>query len=132
MGHKTKSDVAFASGGDHLGIQSQRNGADKPCALEPKPRQSLLEDLRGQIRKIERSPILLSAAPEPIEGQEKSEGRPASDASAWTLGAPEIDALIGAEGLDKAGMHEIKPMASEAGSWAASAATAFRFALALA
>jgi protein ImuA len=97
----------------------------------PGPRQAVLEHLRGQIRKIEGAPVSLIARPEGIERQEHA-GLPSAGSPAWTLGAPEIDALFGAEGLEIAGVHEIKPAVPESGSsWAAGAAAAFVFALAL-
>lgn len=47
--------------------------------------------------------------------------------AAWSLGAPEIDALLGANGLDAAACHELKPQSAKA----ASRAAALAFALAL-
>jgi protein ImuA len=48
--------------------------------------------------------------------------------AAWSLGAPEIDALMGANALDAAACHELKPQSAKAASHAA----ALAFALALA
>jgi protein ImuA len=48
--------------------------------------------------------------------------------AAWSLGAPEVDALIGAPALDTAACHELKPQSGKA----AARAAALAFALALA
>jgi protein ImuA len=116
----------------NLEAQSELGPSRKPPLLDPLLREAMLEHLRGQIRKIERPPVLLTARAESVERGEKHPAEFAQVSSTWTLGVPEVDALLGAEGLEIAGMHEIKPALFESGSsWAAGAAAAFLFALAL-
>ena len=92
------------------------------AALTPEAlgRRALLTRLRERIRAIERHDAPL--APLPPAG-------PASDADGWTLGAPEIDALLGATALDPAGVHEVKPAAKGAGGRAAALIFALRLAV---
>lgn len=52
--------------------------------------------------------------------------------AAWTLGAPEIDSLLGPRGLEPCGLHEIKSVLAGAGGQAAALAFALRLALRLA
>ncbi len=50
----------------------------------------------------------------------------------WRLGAAGIDSLLGPDGLESGGVHEVKPAAGEPGaSWAAAWAAALAFSLAL-
>ena len=95
------------------------------------PSSEILEQLRGRILAIERPKLDVRHGLG--EEHEAGSGRPArlasgARAAAWSLGAPEVDALIGAGGLDSAACHEIKPQSATASSNAA----ALSFALALA
>ena len=88
--------------------------------------ESRLLALRESIRAIERMPPALStfgadALPGSLRHLEAS--------SAWTLGEKSIDDIIGATGLDTAGVHEFKSAADM--PMAAAHASALRFALAL-
>ena len=51
---------------------------------------------------------------------------------AWGLGAPEVDRMLGQEGLAVGGVHEIKPVLTAGGLHAADRAAALLFALLLA
>jgi len=122
-------------------------------------RRSMLDDLRARIRRIERDasvtmrePVLPPLAREGRVGQPSHADHKAEDCSQhleakashsprlagqetgppWRLGTGEIDALLGPEGLEIGGVHEVKPAARERGaSWAAAWAAAFVFSLAL-
>ena len=83
-----------------------------------------LEDLRRRILAIERP--RLEARHGIDETHEGVQAGPRT--AAWSLGAPEVDALLGANALDTGACHEIKPASSKA----ASRAAALAFALALA
>ncbi len=83
-----------------------------------------LEDLRRRILAIERP--RLEARHGIDETHEGVQAGPRT--AAWSLGASEVDALLGANALDTGACHEIKPASSKA----ASRAAALAFALALA
>ncbi len=108
-----KSRLSFVSEGNRPTAQTFSNPASA-LSLPPKPgtRQDLLDHLQGQIRKIERTTVML---PESAGKLERRASNPAVDSPVWTLGAPEIDALLGAEGLETAGVHEVKPIIPEGG-----------------
>ena len=99
-------------------------------------RKSMLDDLRQRIRRIERNggvtvqePALSPSTRDGYAGPE-AEGRALGPV--WQLGAGEIDALLGPDGLEIGGVHEIKPAFREPGvSSAAAWAAAFAFSLAL-
>lgn len=61
-------------------------------------RAAVLERLRAGIEAIERR----APAFEACEHDRRTSAR-------WTLGAPQIDRLLGENGLDPSGLHEIKP-----------------------
>lgn len=107
-----------------LSRESDSTGLSVPSAAPS--RLDLIADLRARIRHIEgRSPL---AAPAPAAVPEVKKLSPA----AWTLGVPEVDALLGADGLDPGGVHEIRSARLEAGMTAAAATAARRtFALLL-
>lgn len=105
-----------------------------PCTMPassrpPDPAQARpihVQTLQDTIRAIERRS--LSAAgrrTDALKVDRTERGEPA-----WSLGAPAIDTLLGAAGLETGAIHEIKPAAGA--SWAAGYASAHRFALALA
>jgi len=126
----------------------------KRLAASPRPsdpgqtaarlRKSMVDDLRQRIRRIERDggvtwqePALPPASPASHAGlgagatsSQRTEGNGAGPV--WLLGAGEVDALLGPDGLEIGGVHEIKPALREPGvSWAATWAAAFAFSLAL-
>lgn len=76
----------------------------------------LLDGLRRRIRSIERHAL-------PMEAGEAQRLHPP-----WTLGTPEIDAVLGPAGLSLSGVHEIKPQVSGAiaGDWMAALGFAHR------
>lgn len=94
-----------------------------------------LETLRQRILAIERPKLEIRQG---IGDGGIGEERPACEmpaglgagprTAAWSLGAPEMDALVGATALDTAACHELKPQSAKA----ASRAAALAFALALA
>jgi protein ImuA len=99
----------------------------------PAPPASSLEalaQLRRRILAIERPKLEVRLDPDEEPGACGRPERRGSDTepAAWSLGAPEADALIGAGGLDSEACHEIKPGSGTASSHAASLA----FTLALA
>jgi protein ImuA len=83
-----------------------------------------LEDLRRRIHAIERPSLEIRHG----IGDAPERARAGPRIAAWSLGAPEVDALLGANSLDTAACHEIKPASGQA----ASRAAALAFALALA
>lgn len=101
----------------------RRSSALSMTAPAP-PSGTTLEDLRRRILDIERPRLTArDGISEAHEG-----GRAGPRTAAWSLGAPEVDALLGANALDAAACHEIKPASGKA----ASRAAALAFALALA
>jgi protein ImuA len=96
----------------------------------PAGARETLETLRQRILAIERPKLEIRQG----IGEERDAraGRAGLGAgprmAAWSLGAPEIDALMGANALDTAACHELKPQSAKA----ASRAAALAFALALA
>lgn len=126
---------------------SEQSGKPANCAASL--RQSILEDLRNRIRRIERSGGSGLAGPtfrpsidnsparaSCTEGHAATtprSGKTADPGLTWQLGVPEVDGLLGPEGLEIGGVHEIKPALQEQGTdWAATWATAFIFSLTLA
>jgi len=122
---------------------SERPGRPADCAASL--RQSILDDLRNRIRRIERCagtalerPILRPPIGK-ISGSGAEVHAPISPLShqiagpgpVWQLGVAEVDGLLGREGLEIGGVHEVKPAQQGAG-WAAAWAAAFIFSLALA
>lgn len=123
---------------------------DELAGTAARLRQSLLDDLRVRIRRIERNAGLAREAMlarQPLDALPEAGAQPqlpSPDAtlpqglagqktgSAWRLGVTEVDVLLGPEGLEIGGMHEVKPAAGEQGaSWAAAWAAALVFSLAL-
>lgn len=79
------------------------------------------------LRHLRSNPLATPAAP-------LSRARRASDetGSIWRIGADEVDALLGPEGLEIGGVHEVKPTLGGPGiGWAAAWAAALVFSLAL-
>lgn len=129
---------------------SERPGSPADCAAGL--RQSILDDLRNRIRRIERCagtalerPILSPSIYGDGVGRISDSGAevhaPISPLShqiagsglVWQLGVAEVDGLLGREGLEIGGVHEVKPALLEQGAgWAAAWATTFIFSLALA
>src|SRR5690606_35565548 len=122
----------------------------EPEDVAARLRRRKLESLRQRIRRIERSagtglegPTLRpptydyslgtpSGAEEHVPTNPLS-GKIAGPGLTWQLGVAEVDGLLGPEGLEIGGVHEIKPALQEQGTdWAATWATAFIFSLALA
>ncbi len=93
-------------------------------------RRETLETLRQRILAIERPKLeMRHGLGEERDVHAAQAGLGAGPrTAAWSLGAPEIDALLGANGLDAAACHELKPQSVKA----ASRAAALAFALALA
>lgn len=148
--HPRRSEIAPCQGRD--GMLPSAVPAP-PSSKMRTPRQEILAGLRTRIRRIEResarSPYALhsrglawqrtSTGPDGLAGSGLDAARasdPWSDgddeaAAGWCLGVPEIDQWI--EGLDAAGLHEIKPAVPGPGMPAAMGlAAAFVFALRLA
>jgi protein ImuA len=96
----------------------------------PTPSPETLAQLRRRILAIERPRLDIrhGLGEEPGSCGSAARGAAGPQPAAWSLGAPEVDALIGAGGLDSAACHEIKPGSGTASSHAA----ALAFALALA
>jgi hypothetical protein len=92
-----------------------------PSTARPPSRAHLIEGLRQRVQAIERRLSL-------DEGDASGPVRSRRMAGAWVLGAPHIDDLLGATGLDPAACHEIKPGSGRAS--ASAAALAFTLALA--
>jgi protein ImuA len=96
----------------------------------PAPSTETLAQLRRRILAIERPRLEVRHGLGEETGACRSPAPRGSDQrqAAWSPGAPEMDAFIGAGGLDSAACHEIKPGSGTASSHAA----ALAFALALA
>jgi protein ImuA len=94
------------------------------------PQAHTLATLRQRILAIERPKLeMRHAIGEERDAREGPAGLGAGPrTAAWSLGAPEIDALMGANALDTAACHELKPQSAKV----ASRAAALAFALALA
>ncbi|MCL4767303.1 MAG: hypothetical protein KJZ80_13815 [Hyphomicrobiaceae bacterium] len=101
-------------------------------------RQQKLDSLRARIRRIElaadagggRAGQASHAGPE--DEAARSQRLAGRVGPPWRLGADEVDALLGPDGLEIGGVHEVKPAAGELGaSWAAAWAAALVFSLAL-
>lgn len=108
-----------------------RNG-ETLLAVPEGQRSALLDDLRACIAALEgRSGAPASFDPAALDLSARTADAAHAHASAWTLGAPEIDRCL-AGGLDAAALHEVKSegraCVAAAGDWAA----AFGFALRLA
>ena len=89
----------------------------------PAVARETLETLRRSILAIERPKLEMRRGIGDVHA-----ARAGPRTAAWSLGAPEIDALMGANALDAAACHELKPQSAKAASHAA----ALAFALALA
>jgi protein ImuA len=90
---------------------------DIPSVSVLSPRQHAINDLRARIRQIE-------------GGADFAAPAIAAASGAWTLGVDAVDTLLGPEGLDAGGLHEIRSETFIDGTGAA-AATAARRAFAL-
>lgn len=114
-----------------------------PAQTAARLRQSRIDDLRQRIRRIEhdagvtlQEPVLSPSARSTVASAPRaSPSHQIADhetAPIWQLGAEEADALIGPDGLEIGGVHEVKPALREPGvSWAATWAAAFVFSLTL-
>jgi len=115
----------------------RRNGG-RPLAV-PVPFSSLRDRAEGT-PQYAADPVTLGRLKTSIQALESRSPRlepgngmdAARHSDRWTLGAPEADALLGATGLDLAGLHEIKPALPDAGaSWDGSMGAALAFSLML-
>lgn len=93
----------------------------------PAGAREMLETLRRSILAIERPKLEMRQGIGDVHAARAGLGAGPRTA-AWSLGAPEIDALMGDNALDAAACHELKPQSAKAASHAA----ALAFALALA
>lgn len=112
--------------------------AGGPAQAAARLRQSRLDDLRQRIRRIERdvglavSPSAQRAAAAMVRGSPSQQAADCETKPVWRLGADEVDVLLGPDGLEIGGVHEVKPALHGPGvSWAATWAAAFAFSLAL-
>ena len=142
-----KSGISAALPLGRLPGSEENGGPDDLSQTAAGLRRSVLDDLRARIRRIERGggmtvrdPMLPSPAYGDRAGQlsrfpgtgSLRSQRLVDQGSPWRLGASALDALLGPQGLEIGGVHEIKPAAREQGaSWAAAWAAAFVFSLAL-
>src|SRR5690554_1592594 len=108
-----------------------------PAQAAARLRRRKLDRLRQRIRRIERDTGLTMQEPIPSAPlrDHRSPDPPATSAAPpslslrpadhdarpiWRLGADEVDALLGSEGLEVGGVHEVKPALRGPGvSWAA-------------
>ena len=117
----------------------------EPQEVAARLRRRKLESLRQRIRRIERSvgtelegsafrPPVYDDSPGKTPGaEEQAPAKIVVPGLTWHLGIAEVDGLLGPEGLEIGGVHEIKPALQEQGTdWAATWATAFIFSLTLA
>ncbi len=115
--------VAFMS----PGMPPRRSSALSVAAPAPPPllsRADTIETLRHRVLAIERPRLeVRHGIADEIAGSLIGQRT-----AAWSLGAPEMDALLGANALETAACHEVKPGSAKAASRAATLA----FALALA
>ena len=116
--------------------EAERNGGpgDLAQAAAAGLRRSVLDDLRVRIRRIERDAGTTAGSVLPGRAYAGTAQRPGDQEAgpAWRLGAAEVDALLGPEGLETGGIHEVKPATRERGaSWAATWAAAFVFSVTL-
>lgn len=130
-------DKSCVSRGSHSGRLPGREGdggAGDRSQTAAGLRRSMLDDLRARIRRIERDVGMVRdpMLPAPTCGNRTVPHADHETGPPWRLGAGELDALLGPEGLEIGGVHEVKPAAREQGaSWAAAWAAAFVFSLAL-
>lgn len=115
--------VAFMS----PGMPPRRSSALSMAAPAPPPllsRADTIETLRHRVLAIERPRLEVRHG----ISDELAGSLTGPRTAAWSLGAPEMDALLGANALETAACHEVKPASAKA----ASRAAALAFALALA
>lgn len=120
--------------------QRQGRNGEPPLAV-PEPRAAVVARLRHEIRAIERhsAPRSVEPAVAPLSSGAVGAASPFTSLSvpSWTLGAPPVDAWLGPSGLDRGGVHELKPGGSAqgdrgAGDFVADIVAALSFALRLA
>lgn len=123
--------VAFMS----PGMRPRRSSPLSVAAPAPPPllsRADTIETLRHQVLAIERPQLeVRRGIADELAGSFSgsiTDPRIGPRTAAWSLGAPEMDALLGANALETAACHEVKPASAKA----ASRAAALAFALALA
>lgn len=110
-------------------VPSRADGLEA-VAEDRQKRERTLTKLRRLIERIEGRPAQV-AGPSPSGMCEATRLRQ-SGATAWRLGAPELDDRIGFKGLDPGGVHEIKPsLEAISGNWAGASCAAAGFAFAM-